>query len=144
MFSPKFSDIISALLVLLFLYTGLSKLMDHTLFHIQLAESPWKLLSGNAKWFSYALPIGEIVLAMALIIPKSRLLGYWTSVILLTAFIIYLSILLTSGVHLPCSCGGIIALLSWKQHLIFNILFAAFAVWGILIEKRNHIRQIQQ
>jgi hypothetical protein len=38
--------------------------------------------------------------------------------------------------NLPCSCGGIISKLSWKQHIIFNLFFIVLSVIGIRFQKR--------
>lgn len=38
--------------------------------------------------------------------------------------------------RLPCSCGGVIALLSWKQHIAFNLFFLSLAVIGIYLEQQ--------
>lgn len=137
LFSQRISDILSALLVLLFLYTGLSKLMDHKIFLIQLMESPWLWLSQNKSWVTWFLPIGEILISIALIIPRFRIIGYWSSALLLITFILYISILMVSGIHLPCSCGGIMASLSWTQHIFVNFIFLLVSIWGIVIENKG-------
>ncbi|PUZ24597.1 Methylamine utilisation protein MauE [Chitinophaga costaii] len=142
MFTQKVSDILSALLIFLFLYTGLSKLVEHARFISQLRESPWKLLADNSSWFTWALPIGEVLICILLIIPKYRKLGFWFSGLLLVAFEIYLTALVTSGKHLPCSCGGIIKYLTWTQHIFFNMAFLIISIWGIYTEKRLNKKDI--
>jgi uncharacterized membrane protein YjjP (DUF1212 family) len=39
--------------------------------------------------------------------------------------------------ELPCSCGGIISLLSWGGHLVFNSVFILLAFAGVMLEKLN-------
>jgi len=34
--------------------------------------------------------------------------------------------------RIPCSCGGIIAKLSWGQHLVFNLIFLGLALIGFM------------
>jgi hypothetical protein len=42
---------------------------------------------------------------------------------------------LTSA-NLPCSCGGVIQQLSWKQHIVFNISFIVLGIAGIYFQLR--------
>ncbi len=126
-------EIITALLIVLFVYAGLSKLLDHRTFSLQLAQSP--LLSSWAFVIAWALPTGELLLAAALVIPPTRLLGLYASLILLIVFTLYLVYMLSFSTHLPCSCGGIISSLSWKQHVGFNSVFILLAGVGIWLER---------
>lgn len=126
-------EIITALLIVLFVYAGLSKLLDHHTFSLQLAQSP--LLSSWAFVIAWALPAGELLLAAALVIPATRQLGLYASLILLILFTVYLVYMLSFSTHLPCSCGGIISSLSWKQHLGFNSVFISLAAVGIWLRR---------
>jgi len=47
--------------------------------------------------------------------------------------------MLLSGQHLPCTCGGIISKMSWKQHLGFNALFILVGLIGIIKTKKNSL-----
>jgi len=40
--------------------------------------------------------------------------------------------------HLPCSCGGVIRELSWRDHLFFNVCFTVLAAVGISVEKKQN------
>src|SRR5690606_19645424 len=75
-------------------------------------------------WLSYIIswvvPTLEIVLALLIAIPKTRLNGYYGALGLMVAFTIYVTGIVFISPYAPCSCGGIITLLSWPQHLIFN------------------------
>lgn len=126
-------EIITALLIVLFVYAGLSKLLDHHTFSLQLARSP--LLGSWAFVIAWVLPIGELLLAAALVIPATRLLGLYASSILLIVFTLYLVYMLSFSTHLPCTCGGIISTLSWKQHVGFNTVFILLAAGGIWLER---------
>jgi hypothetical protein len=44
---------------------------------------------------------------------------------------IYIAIMLLSGSHLPCTCGGIISDVGWKEHLYFNGLFIIISILSI-------------
>jgi phage shock protein PspC (stress-responsive transcriptional regulator) len=52
----------------------------------------------------------------------------------LTGISAYILLMLISDERLPCSCGGVLQQLSWKQHLIFNLFFLLLAVVGIVLE----------
>ena len=44
--------------------------------------------------------------------------------------------LYTGSSHVPCTCGGIIELLSWKQHVMVNTIFIALAIVGVTLQKQ--------
>jgi hypothetical protein len=48
----------------------------------------------------------------------------------------YIIALLTFSDKLPCSCGGVIELMSWSQHIIFNSLFIALAAVGVVLQRQ--------
>jgi hypothetical protein len=39
--------------------------------------------------------------------------------------------------YLPCSCGGILETMNWKEHLVFNLVFVCLAALGFWMESRN-------
>lgn len=121
----------SALFVLLFVYSAMSKLLDHQNFQAQLQFIVQNTLL--AVVLSYGLPLAEIVIAVLLCINTSRLLGLYSFVSLLSFFTAYIIYLLISKRALPCSCGGVISALSWKQHLIFNAGFLLTGIATILL-----------
>lgn len=128
-------EIIGGLLILLFVYTALSKLMDISRFKVPLKESP--LIRNYASFLSIALPLIELIVAGLLFFPKSRLAGLYASLTLMTAFTIYIGYMISFADHLPCSCGGVISKMSWKEHLIFNIFFTLQSLVGVLLERRR-------
>ena len=130
-------EIISALLILLFAYTAINKLLDHPKFQMMLSQSP--LIKNMAGFISYALPIGELITALFLAIPKYRKWGFSVSLSLMIIFTIYLAYMIYFVRDVPCSCGGVIEKLSWKQHLIFNISFTALCVAGLQLLKNDKL-----
>jgi len=127
-------ETITILYIILFCYTGISKIIDHEIFEQQVAVSP--LLAPVSKLITIAVPLAEFVLILLLIIPKWRLKGFWGSLVLMTLFTIYIMGILILNDKLPCSCGGVIELLSWTQHIIFNSIFISLSVIGIILEKK--------
>ena len=127
---------ISYLYALLFFYAATSKLLDFDTFQIQLGQSP--LLSAFTDWVSISIPTLEICIAIILLIPKFRLLGLYTSYLLMSMFTIYIHIILNYSSFVPCSCGGILQKMTWNQHLIFNMVFIILALIAIIIFPINN------
>jgi uncharacterized membrane protein YphA (DoxX/SURF4 family) len=128
-------EIIIFLYAILFIYTGISKLMDYSVFKEQLSESP--ILSPVAPLVAATLPWIEFLIVLMLVMPRWRLKGLYAAFTTMAAFTIYVIVLVSISSKLPCSCGGIMAQLSWPQHIIFNIAFTAIAIAGIILQKRQ-------
>src|SRR5260370_39077030 len=107
------SEIISMLFVTLFLYTGISKLMEYAVFKEQIAASP--VLKPFARWLVWLLPLSEFSAAILLFVPRWRLKGLYAAETLMALFTGYIIAILTFSEHLPCSCGGVLQSLSWKN-----------------------------
>lgn len=130
-FKSVFSTLIVCMFIFLFGYTALSKLFRHTLFLITLRESP--LLHSAATIFSWLIPAVELITTMLLLIKRTKRIGMYVTFSLMVAFTGYILLLLSYNSNLPCSCGGIIQYLSWKQHFILNILLTFFAFFEIIL-----------
>lgn len=128
-------DFINALLLLLFLYTSVSKLSEHERFKDVLSSSP--LLSPVAGFISWGLPILEIIIVILLFIPKTRLYGLYASLLLLIILTGYLLYMILFTPHLPCNCGGVLKYLTWPQHIFFNFFFIALSIASIILKKRQ-------
>jgi methylamine utilization protein MauE len=125
-------EIISSLLIILFIYTGLNKMMDYSSFKFTLGRSPFiQHLNGP---IAVLLPAGELLTALVLVIKRTRLIGLYASYFLMVLFTGYIWIMLHYAYDLPCSCGGVLAQLSWKDHLIFNMAFTLLALVGVLLQ----------
>jgi len=124
-------DIVSVLFIILFLYTGISKVMDYSLFKEQISTSP--SLASVARYIAGWLPWVEFLVTILLIVPRWRLKGLYASLGLMVMFTGYIIGILMFNKHIPCSCGGVLEELSWRQHIIFNSIFIALAVTGIVL-----------
>lgn len=133
------TDIISAVVLLLFLYASLSKLAEYEVFKDVLAASP--LLKSFAGIIAWLLPTTELMIVVLLFIPATRLKGLYASFILITLFTIYLLYMIEFTPHLPCNCGGVLKLLTWKQHIFFNVFFILLSLAGIILHKRGIAKQ---
>jgi len=129
-------EIASSLLILLFTYAGLSKILQHDTFVFQMRLSHVLVMKALAGFLSVFIPIVELGIVVLLLLPKTRRKGLLSSLILLVAFSLYISIMLLSGMKLPCTCGGIISKLSWKGHLAFNLFFILISLFALLRSKK--------
>lgn len=128
-------EVICFLFILLFFYTGLSKLFSIRTFIFQLGRSPFVThISGFVAWF---LPPAELMIAVMLSISKTRLAGLYISLYTMLLFTGYIYAMLHYSYYVPCSCGGVLSMMSWNQHLIFNIFFSLLALTGILLQSRK-------
>lgn len=127
------------LYAILFLYTGISKLMEYDVFKENIAASP--ILAPVASLIAWSIPFLEFVVTSLLIIPKWRVKGLYAALTLMIVFTVYITAILLFDKDLPCSCGGIIQQLSWPQHLVFNSIFILLAVWGVILQKRERKQQ---
>lgn len=128
-------EIICFLLILLFVYAASSKLIEYSSFKIQLSNSP--ILKPFAAIIAWFVPAVELIIVMMLTVKNTRKYGLYASLILLMIFTLYISGMLLSEIHLPCSCGGIIQGLSWGRHLIFNLVFMALCFTGIILRRKQ-------
>ncbi len=136
---PVALKVIQSLLILLFTYAAISKLFDFNTFRGQLSAVPW--LSKISNFLSLTIPLTELIIVMLLAVPKTMNYGLYGAAITLAAFTLFLIIMTSFNTVLPCSCGGVISSLSWKQHIVFNLFFLALAIAGIFLEKKNEVRQ---
>ena len=130
-------EFICTLLIVLFIYTGLNKIMDLDKFKFEMGRSPF--IQDISGFIAYALPAGELLLVLALIIKRTRLLGLYLSFSLMALFTGYIWLMLNYAWDLPCSCGGIISKLSWRDHLVFNAVFTVLTMIGVILQS-NIIR----
>jgi hypothetical protein len=128
-------ELIGFLLVLLFTYTSVNKFWDMGHFIKDMNNQPFPhWMSGILVW---VVPFSELAIATLLVIPKTRFIGLISSTILMGLFTLYTGLVLAHVFEkIPCSCGGVIRKLSWRQHLVFNTFFLGIAVAGWLLTKR--------
>ncbi|WP_460562469.1 MauE/DoxX family redox-associated membrane protein [Ferruginibacter profundus] len=137
--NKRIPAIINFMLVLLFVYTGTSKLMGHQVFKEQLEQLHF--LQPFSGFVAVALPVAEILTGLAIVYKPTLLTGLWLAALLMTIFSVYVAVMLSGNkTKLPCSCGGLIKAMSWPMHLWFNILFMLLAWLSIFltgIQKRE-------
>jgi uncharacterized membrane protein YphA (DoxX/SURF4 family) len=124
-------EIISLLLIILFVYSAVNKLMDVEKFQVQIGKSP--LLTHISWLVAWCVPFIEIVISILLAIPRFRLTGLFGAFSLMTIFTTYIIIILNFSDHVPCACGGVLEKLGWTEHLIFNIVFMALSLTATIL-----------
>ncbi|WP_297332647.1 MauE/DoxX family redox-associated membrane protein [Flavobacterium sp.] len=119
------------LYALLFIYAATSKLLDFSNFQVQIAQSP--LLSAYAGIVAPAVILVEYGIVFLLWKPALRKIGLYLALGLMSAFTIYIYLILNYSDFIPCSCGGILEKMGWTEHLIFNIVFVVLALAALLL-----------
>ena len=125
------TEIAASLLVILFIYAGISKLVNYAEFRFQLGRSPY--VTGIAGFVAWFMPALEIVAAILLALKKTRLIGFYISFFIMVLFSGYIYAMLHYSPYLPCSCGGVLSMMTWQQHLYFNLFFVLVAAGGALL-----------
>jgi len=134
-------DIISSLFIILFLYTGVWKLLDQAIFRAALSKLP--VITHYEATIGIFIPVLEVLIAVSLLsamLKENKVLRKWgfvSSFILMALFTLYVGyMLLNYAGRLPCSCGGIMRLMNWPQHFYFNAVFTLLALVGLILNKK--------
>lgn len=119
------------LLIFLFTYTGLSKLVDHNTFVTSILLSP--VLHDQALIIAWIVPMIELLIVALLLSNKYMRTGLLCSLIMMIGFTIYIAYMILFLKNLPCSCGGILKELSWSHHILLNSCFILLITISLLI-----------
>lgn len=135
-------EIISSLLILLFLYASVSKWLAFKIFIGEMNNQPFP--NWMTPYLVWSIPFIEVFIAIGLIFEKTRVPAFYGSLVLMTAFTVYtVAILLHAFKYIPCSCGGVIRKLTWPQHLFFNLFFVSISLLGIWLKKRETVQALK-
>lgn len=124
------SNLPATLLILLWIYTGLDKV-------IRFDESRKSFLNQAlpkeiGEILAYAIPGTELLLALLLFFSVTRWWGYVGSALLLTVFITYVGLIWTGAFpRVPCNCAGIIDRMGWEAHFWMNLFFIGVSLFGL-------------
>lgn len=124
-----------SLLIVLYTYTGISKLSEYEGFKNSLRWSP--LIDPGADIIAWLLPATELVVVLLLFFERTRKQGLNTSLTLLVLFTLYLLYMVLFVADLPCSCGGVLQKMSWGQHVWFNLFFICINVLGLFAIRKQ-------
>ena len=129
------SDIICGLLILLFAYAAISKMLAFRQFSFGLSKAP--LIENYSTLFAGLIPAAELIIVVLLLIPKFNNTGLIAATSILMFFTAYLIFMVLTDPNLPCSCSGVIQQLSWKQHIAFNTFFIALGITAIYFQRTD-------
>ncbi len=121
--------IITSLLIFLYVYTAVAKLITLDKNEAVLSHLPF--IGSYAGVLALSIPIAELLIVVLLLVPRYNKTGLYLSLILLVIFTAYLLYMLSSGEKLPCTCGGVLEKLTWKQHVFFNLGFIVLNIVAI-------------
>ncbi|WP_368501890.1 MauE/DoxX family redox-associated membrane protein [Flavitalea sp. BT771] len=136
-----FIDIVSGLCIILFLYTGMSKILDIHHFRWALSRSP--LIGQYYAILGYTIPPIEVIISLLLLIsffkdaPRLQKWGLYGSAVLMSIFTVYITYMVELRTDRPCTCGGIISQMNWHQHMYFNTLFTILVFAAIWLNNRQ-------
>ncbi|MDP3467064.1 MAG: hypothetical protein Q8S11_01940 [Daejeonella sp.] len=124
-------QVISYLLILLWVYAAASKLIDYDTSRAQMLNQIFSKSIANV--LVWAVPFTELLAGSLLIFLKTRLAGLYASLLLLISFTIYIGLVMNNVFgRIPCSCGGVLNKMTWEQHLTFNLAFMLLTSTAIL------------
>lgn len=123
--------VVTAILIALFIYTAVSKIIDFNTYAEQMRNQPLP------RWFNslliWAVPITELVASFLLLVEGLRYFGFVLSFSLLLTFTLYVALILSGTFHyVPCSCAGIFSSMGWMPHLFVNLFLTALAGIGLV------------
>jgi uncharacterized membrane protein YphA (DoxX/SURF4 family) len=122
--------IASTLLILLWTYTGLDKLIQFEASRKAFLNQP--MPNELEEVLAYVIPVSELLLALLLLFSITRWWGYLGSILLLTVFTSYVGLIWVGAFpRVPCNCAGILESLGWAEHFFLNLGFIGVAVWGL-------------
>jgi putative oxidoreductase len=127
---------ISAFLIILFVYTAVSKLLDLEEFESQLARQT--LPDWSVKWLLWLIPAAELVVSLLLVYRPTRQIGFYSSAILMLVFTGYIGLVLLNVFdRVPCSCGGVIRHMGFGAHFVINLFFLVLSMLGVYMSNRE-------
>ncbi|WP_068247739.1 MauE/DoxX family redox-associated membrane protein [Hydrotalea flava] len=128
----KLVYIFSSVLIFVFLYSSLQKIIDFDNFISTLSKSPF-LYNKFIKETGIFIILIEIAIVLLLISNRLKVWGFLFAFLVLLLFNGYIILMLVYSPYLPCSCGGFIEELTWRQHIVFNFVLIIFSLCGYFI-----------
>lgn len=124
---------LTSIIVLLWVYTAFSKIMEYKNFNRQLHNQTFS--PDLAEILVWLIPTLEIITVLLLAFSKTRLTGLLFSTLLMGVFTTYILLVITGYYdRKPCSCGGVLNEMGWQTHFWFNLLFLSIAILGTFLQ----------
>jgi hypothetical protein len=128
--------ILSYSLSLLFIYAATVKAIDYKVFVADIAKSPLLTRLNNTVLAPLVLGV-EFVTAVLLPFKATMKAGFYLSSFLMLTFTLYLTTLYFFYTNIPCSCGGILGMMPYPVHIVFNLLFTILSFTGAFLQTRS-------
>ena len=132
------SDAISFICGLLFVYSALDKLADYEGFRVQMGKSP--ILTGYEHFLAWFIPALELLIALLVIPVRARPVGLYAFYTLMLLFTGYIILLLLDDTAVPCGCNALTEQLSLPAHIGMNLGFCAAAATAIFLTPGPNLR----
>lgn len=139
-FSEEINMALTVLMTAMFSYASLSKLASVSAFQYQLAQSPL-IPPFSVQLLSYGVPIAELMIVVMLFSNRFKRAALFAFLFMMILFTVYLITLISINENLPCSCGGILGKMSFKVHIVFNVLFVLVALWAIRLQRIGQAKE---
>lgn len=131
----------AVLLIFLFCYTALVKLLNLQEFRKELANQV--LPEWSKPSLAWLIPGSEILVAGLLAFSVSRKIGFYGSTILMALFTGYMGLTYFGFFdRVPCSCGGVLRNMGFGVHLLFNLFFLILSIAGIYMYHSNNNKAV--
>ncbi|MFD2968792.1 MauE/DoxX family redox-associated membrane protein [Sphingobacterium bambusae] len=134
-----FITLFHGVLVFVFLYSALSKLLDFGYFKAELDKSPF--LERWTVVLDYLIPLSEIIVVIMLLVKSTRTLALYLYLYMMSSFCFYVYLMMTKAHYLPCACMGLFGKwLSWEAHLLVNVFLLVLTILVILLNNKDSAR----
>ncbi|MCH7407290.1 MauE/DoxX family redox-associated membrane protein [Belliella aquatica] len=121
-------------LITLWVYTGISKLVDFHGFKGAILNQSFSNEIG--EYVAFIVPISELIIAGMLVFGKTRFLGLIASICMLCVFSTYVGLVWSEAFdRVPCGCAGIFESMGWGAHLIVNLILLGMSILSVVTRK---------
>lgn len=136
-------EIILVLLIAIFLFSGISKIIHIKDLSIVLDKFP--VLGNRPDASAWLLLIIELSIALMLMFPASALMGIRLAIVYLIIASSYIGSVLLFADRSMCTCAAFFKMLSWPQHIMINLVLIVIGA-GVLIarDREKRIERNQQ
>ena len=134
MITKALVKLIAIALSLLFAITAVDKLEHYAKFSLQLQKFPFSL--SVLYWQAWVIPVTELVIAVLLLLPVTRLKALFASLFLLGLYTLYLTCMLDTRFQFTCNCGEPFQSLSLKMHIVLSLGCVFVTGLGVVLSGR--------
>jgi hypothetical protein len=134
MFTKTLVKLIAIALAVLFAIAAVDKLEHYAKFRLQLQRFPVSLPGLHS--LAWVIPVIELMIAVLLLLPVTRLKGLFASLFLLGLYTLYLVSMLETHFYCTCNCGEPFPSLSLKMHIVFSLVCVFVTGVGVVLYGR--------